>query len=805
MLKNYFKIALRNLYKSKVYTLINVFGLSIGMACVILIVLFLKDELSYDRFHEGAEDIYRVAWFSGNPQTRTPHPMAQALVDDFPEVESAVSLSPLWGPGLTKRTFSVYNPENNIRYDEERVLSVDSTFFDVFSFALTKGNPQKILREVGGLVISESIAEKYFKDEDPLGKRLAINNDQNMLEVTGVFKDVPENAHFHFDFLISYVTLKAMGPDNPYYTWADFGHFNYIRLQPGADAKTLEDQMLEWSTQYTKFTAEQMEFITANDYRFKLQPITDIHLKSQIRWELEANGNIEYIYIMSAAALFILIIACVNFMNITTAKSAERAKEIGIRKSIGATRGQLSKQFIGESVIISVLAVVVAGLIVEIALPSFNVFTGKSLSLSYLRQPFNLMILLGSGLTVGLLSGLYPAAYLSSMESSHVLKGRFVSSPKGIAMRKALVIFQFAISMVLITGGIIIYNQLNYINTKDLGFDKEAVVSIPIKSSDFMNKFETLKTELTALPNVESVSAASNIPGRQFNQNPVYLASDEQIRTDLSECFADYDLFETLGIEIIEGRGFSRDFSSDTITSFIINQTAAEQLQLEDPVGKEIVRDADGNLIRGTIIGVARDFHFQSLHEPVRPLIFQSLSAYNHTLVKVKTQDLSATLTAVEGVWKQFDKNFEFEYEFLDEMIEQQYRAEQKMAGVFSGFSILAAIIACLGLLGLAMLNFRYKMKEVGIRKVFGASTSGLMVLLIKDFTRLVAVAIILAVPLAWAVMNNWLENFTFRISINPLIFLLTGGIVLLLSWLTLGYLTFNAASSNPTSILRND
>ncbi|ELR72446.1 putative FtsX-related transmembrane transport protein [Fulvivirga imtechensis AK7] len=807
MFKNYLKIAVRNILKNKLYSFINIFGLGFGIACVLLIVLYVQDELSYDKFHDHAGDIYRVAWFNDNPQTRTPHPMAQAMVRDFPEVAAATTLSPIWGPGLTKQTFSVRNLDNDITYDERNVLGVDSTFFDVFSFRLTKGNQNEVLRNVGGLLLSESTARKYFGDDDPIGKSLAINDDETLLIVEGIFEDVPKHSHFHFDILVSYVTLKASNPGSSYYSWADFGHFNYIRLHAGSDPQKLEDQLVDWALGYVEVPEEEIRAAMENNDHFKLQPLTDIHLKSRIRWELGHNGNIEYIYIMTAAALFILIIACVNFMNLTTARSTERSKEIGIRKSLGAYKKQVSLQFLGESLLTAFLAMVLAGFMAEVSLPFFNAITNKSLDIEYIEKPQLMMTLLGCGLVTGLIAGLYPALFLSSIHPVISLKGIDKIKPKGAMFRKALLIFQFVISMVLICGSIVIYDQLYFIHNKDLGFEKERVITIPLKNYELLGNFDALKNELLTVPGVQYVSAASNIPGTQYNQNPIFSTADIQNRVDASEVFVDYDVFKTLGIEMIAGRGFSAAAIYDSANVFVINEKAAKNLGLEEPVGSEIVWewDVEPSPMRGTVIGVVKDFNYQSLHQQVQPLLFKLRPSYNHVLLKLNSDNPGRSMEQVEIVWRKFEDRFAFDYSILSDDLSNQYISEEKTAQVFSGFSLVAVLIACFGLFGLASLSFSQRAKEVSIRKVLGASTSRILALLISDFTRLIALAIIIAVPLAWLLMSRWLENFTFKVQINPLSFLIAATALILLAWITVSYLTIKVASANPVDKLKEE
>ncbi len=802
MLISYLTIAFRNLLKNKTYSFINIFGLALGLACVFLILQYLKQELSYDRFHANAENIYRITWEDENPQTRVPHPMAQAMVQDFAEVESAVSLTPLWGPGLIRETFSIRNLEKDIRYDESNVLAVDSTFFDVFTFPLIKGDPETALKNPGGILISESMAKKYFGDTDPIGKHLGVNDEKELVEVIGVFNDVPPNSHFYFDILVSYVREKAGDPGNDYYTWKDFGHYNYIKLKPGSDAKQLESSLLDWVPKFLNWSPEDVRALKARGFGFRLQPITDIHLRSHLRWELEPNGNISYVYMMSAAALLILVIACINFINLTTALSSERAKEIGIRKTLGAFRKQLAIQFIGESVLVSLMAMVLASLIIELALPFLSVFIGRQMDIDYTTFLF---VVVGMGVMVGLVAGIYPSLYLSSVNTGLILKGRFLQGPKGAGARQAFIMFQFIASMVLISCSAIIYNQLSFVRHKSLGFDQEEVIVIPVKNREVINpKIEELRTKLLSIPGVKGVSAASNIPGRSYNQNTVFPTNDPQLSIASSESMVDYDFFQVMGIKFAEGRSFSKENPADR-DAFIINETAAKNLYPRGAIGKEFSWDFDTGAIKGTVIGVVKDFNFQSLHQPVRPLLFKLSHSFNYVLVKLNTGDFSATLKSIESTWGTFDNLFGFEYLFLSDQLNQQYTSEENMEKVLAIFSFIAVAIACFGLLGIAALSFRQKTKEICVRKIVGATVSGLMVLLLKDFTRLVLISILLAVPLCWWMMSQWLDNFSFHSVINPLVFIASGGLLILLTWGTLSYLTLKIASVNPAETLKNE
>ena len=803
MISSYIRVAFRNLLRNKFYSIINIAGLGLGLACVFLILQYLKQELSYDRFHQNSEDIYRISWEDENPQTRTPHPMAQALVDDFPEVKSGVSITPMWGIGLTKRTFSFRNPESTNRFDETGVMAVDTNFFKVFSFHLLKGDPNTVLKNPDGILISASISKKYFGEEDPVGKHLAVNDEQALVEVVGVFEDVPFESHFHFDFLVSYEREKSFeDPESKYYSWDDFGHYNYIKLQPGTDAKALEAKLGDWVRKYIDIPDDVYKAIKDQNFGFRLQPITDIHLHSHLRWELEPNGYMSYIYMMTAAAFLILIIATVNFINLTTAQSAGRAKEIGIRKALGAFRKQIAFQFTGEALVVSLLAMALAVIFVEAASPFFTLTTGKPLDIDY---GFFILSLFGMGVITGFSAGIFPSLYLASINASLILKGKFLQNGKGTRFRKGFTIFQFFASMILMASSVIIFNQLEFMQNKALGYNAEEVVVLPVKNIDAINtRFEELRNELLRISNVKSVSAASNVPGRPFNQNPVYATQHPEMRVASSEALIDYDFFNVMDIKFSEGRPFTRENPADR-EAFILNETAARNLFAGNAVGKEFSWDFDEGIIQGTVIGVVKDFNFQSLHEPVRPLLFRLLPRYNYVLVKLNTTEFTGTLKDIESTWRKFDNQFAFEFSFLSNYLDQQYRFEQSMAAVLSAFSFIAITIACFGLLAIASLTFRQKIREVSIRKVLGATLLQIMILLVKDFTRLVVIAVLLATPVIWWIMNGWLENFTFRTTINPLSFIGSGMLLLTIAWATLSYLLWKVSMINPAETLKNE
>ena len=804
MLVNYFKTGFRNIIKNGLQSTINVTGLALGIACVFLISVYVQHELTYDRFYPGYENLYRIIWNSENPQTRTPHPMAQALVHDFPEIENAVSLSPYWAAGLTREIFSVRNLEKDLRFDEQNALMVDSTFFDVFQLPVVRGDAKKALKSVNGILLSERAAKKYFGDDDPIGKHLAVNSDSVLVEVMAVFKDIPERSHFHFDMLGSYVREKSFDPEDEYYTWADFGHYNYLRLKPGSDPKALEAKLMPWARKYITITDEFYNQAIANGVGFKVQPVTDIHLKSHVRWELEANGNIEYVYIMAAAALLTLIIACINFMNLMTAKSAERAKEIGIRKTLGAFRRQLSFQFLSESILVALISVGIAVLLVEASLPIYNSITGHHYNLNYVES---LPVLLGIGLLTGILAGVYPSLVLSAIKPNSILKGKYMGSSQGISLRRVLLVVQFSISMALITGVAVIFNQLSFIRDKNLGFKKEELMVVPLKNENVSSRIDALKSELLRVDGVKAVSASSNLPGGQFNQNSISLVERPEEDIDISETFVDYNFINTLDINIAEGRFFNMEDRSDSTIQFVVNETAAKQLSTESILGREInwyVYEDDAP-VKGEVIGVVKDFHFQSLHEPVRPLLLVFYPAYNHLIIKLDPDNFDTKLAQIKKVYTQFDDSFEFEFSFLDERLNQQYTAEQRTGVIFASFASLAILIACFGLFAMAMLTFNQRLKEISIRKVLGASVSGLILLLLNDFTKLILIAIVIATPLAWWMMDRWLDNFIYQVGIHPLTFVMSGLILLAISWITLSYFTLKTSRINPAETLKNE
>ncbi|WKN30880.1 ABC transporter permease [Porifericola rhodea] len=807
MFFNFVKVAFRHLKKNRLVSFINIGGLALGIVACLLIAHYVKIESSYDSFYKEADQIYRIAWINENPQTRTPHPMAQALVTDFPEVTAAVSLTPIWGPGLTKRSFSIRNPDNNSRFDEKRILAVDSTFFDVFGYSVIAGDGRSALNEPGGLVLTETTSKKYFGNENPIGKRL-IFNEGDALEVKAVVKDIPYESHFHFDILVSYLTLKAGNEEDPYFSWSDFGHYNYIKLHGQASALELEDKIPEWIVKgkFINASEEELQAVRNRLIGFDLQPIKDIHLNSHLRWELEPNGNISYVYLMCAAAIFILVIACVNFINLTTARSVERSREIGMRKTLGAMRKHLSLQFLAESLLISFIGLLLAIILVQFVLPYFNQASGLQLSIDEVLSPTSLSYLFLGVSLVGICSGLYPALLLSSFKPTQILRGQFRGTKQGNWLRKSLVVFQFSIAISLILGSIIIFDQLNYLSSKPLGFEQEQIIVIPIQNDNLRGQVETIKEEMLRLSDVLDVSACSNVPGTNYNQHTFWKPEDEPYSLDASECFVDYDFFETMGIELTHGRSFQKDHPTDIQNGFVINEAAAQALQLIEPEGKAMHWDSGSGIRRGNIIGVTKNFHYQSLHEPVRPIIFRlSDHSFNYMLVKTSSEDYPLMLSKLEGVWRDFDHQFDFQYYFLDEQIQAQYISEQRLSKLFSFFTLITAGIACFGLFGLTAYSMSQRTKEVGIRKVLGAGVLNILQLLSSDFMKLVGISIVISLPLGGIVMHYWLQNFAYRIELDWWMFAIAALFSILIALFTISYQSIVTATANPTKSLRSE
>lgn len=807
MLKNYLKIAFRSLLKNKVYTAINILGLTVGLACCVLILLHVQDELSYDDFHPNKEQLYRVALERIYPDYTSyyaiiPSGFSEAFAEEIPEVEKSTRLV-----GFPTFTNTVVYEEKV--FEENYVFFADSNFFDVFDYDILQGDPNAMLKNPNTVLLTKSTAKKYFGDENPVGKTIKVNN--NDTEVVGVMQDIPENSHMKFDFLSSSVNLGFLGQPN----YTGFSSYTYLVLAPGADPQQVEAKIPAIVERYASGQIERElgisyeEYTAAgNGYHYFLQPITDIHLHSNLQSEIQPNGSITYVYIFVSIAVLILLIACINFVNLATARSSERAREVGVRKVMGSDRVQLIRQFLTESVFISFVSLALAIATIQLILPFFNDLAHKDLSLNLLGNTMIGPLLLGFALLVGLLAGLYPAFYISAMKPVEVMKGKFQGNKKGSWLRNGLVVFQFAISIILISGTLVVNNQMDFIQNKRLGFEKENVLVIDNVAN--LEQPDAYKQELRNLAGITSVSGTNTMPGGNFFGIQFQKPGDPEVFTAKGMTVDDH-FVETMDITIKEGRSFSEDF--DDSLNVILNESAVRALGLEDPVGARLSNTNTVNNEQVTtlynVIGVAENFNFESLRTEITPLVLLSTgSQYGfETLVGVRlsTSNFNEIIAQIEEIWESMAPGTPFSYTFLDNDLANLYQAEQTSAKIFVVFALLAIIIACVGLFGLAAYTAYQRTKEIGVRKVLGATVPGIVMLLSKDFAKLVGIAFVVAAPAAWIIMQSWLQNFAFRIELNILTFAIAGIASLLIALLTVSYQAIAAAVVNPVNSLRNE
>ncbi len=804
MFSNHIKIALRNLTRFKAYSAINIIGLAVGMSCCILILLYVFDELSYDRFHENAGRIYRIA-VNGTLGDNTfnaavsPPTLRNALINDYPEVVSAARVKNFGFPVLRygDKVFS-----------EEKFFWVDSSFFDVFSVEFVRGNPKTALTLPETVVLTERMAKKYFGKEDPVGKLINSDNRRDY-KVTGVVKEFPENSHFHFDFLASLSSYDFVDQQG----WLSNDYYTYFLLQDDFPAEQFEAKLPAMVDEHVwpvieKFLNVPLEDLKKRgaEYKYIFQPLTDIHLYSNLDVELEPNGDIAYIYIFSLIAAGILLIACINFTNLATARSANRLKEIGVRKTLGSSRQQLIKQFLTESILMTFIAVIISLIIIEIALPLFGELVNKHLKFGLFSNLYSIPMLILFILVVGTFAGAYPALYLSSFNPAKVLKKETGHSGRNPWLRNSLVIVQFAVSITLFIGTIIVYNQLDYISNKKLGFNKEQVIVVK-KSDDIGRYMESFRNDLKSIPGVVNASNSNNIFGEDFGNTPykMYGTNDNHLMNIL---FADYNFASVYGIEMAKGRYYSEEYGSDT-SSIVLNETAAKELGiLDDPIGKQIVHAHEEGEIPFvfTVVGVMKDFHFQSLHRRIEPVIIHLYfpgGFGRNVSVKVTPDNIEQKLEDIKNSWHKYAGNQAFEYVFFDEDFAKVYEAEKRTGIIVTVFSILAILIACLGLFGLAAFTTEQRTKEVGIRKILGATVPGIVFLLLKDFAKWVLISNIIAWPIAYFALNKWLEDFAYRIDIELWVFITASFTAILIAVITVSYQSIKAAIANPVKSLR--
>ncbi|WP_020531534.1 ABC transporter permease [Flexithrix dorotheae] len=809
MLKNYLKVALRSLNKNKIYAVINILGLSVGLACCILILLHVQDELSYDKFHNNSENIYRVALERKYPSHSThyaviPHSFSKVIESDYPEVEAAARL--FYFPGNT--VFRYEDEKGNLNiFEEKKFVQADSNFFDIFSIPIIKGNKNEVLKNPNAAVLTQETAKRYFGDKDPINKVIKTQNAEFI--VTGVCENVPPNSHLDFDILAGVAGNQFLQNLN----FIGFSAYTYVVLKDKSSPEKLEAKFPEMVLKYAAPQIEQNTEISyqayqeaGNGYRYFLQNIQDIHLKSQLEAEMKVNGSMSMVYILISIALFILMIACINFMNLTTARSSERAKEVGVRKSLGSFKKQLIFQFLTESVLVSLISLLIAFVIISMVLPAFNSLVQKELVLDLNNWDYILFSIVFSSF-IGLIAGSYPAFVISSFSPVTILKGKIINSVKGAWLRNGLVIFQFSISIILIAGTLVINDQLEYLFDKDLGFQKDNMIVVE-RAFALQDKLETFKDQVRNIAEVENIGSTTLMPGNDQFFGSLFTPEGKTEAFTTKTMVIDEDFEETLGFQIVEGRDFSKAYNDSA--TILLNEKAVQVLGIENPVGSRLsVRQVNVDVNPTyTIVGIVKDFHFQSLKDNISPLAILSTDNPNHPqtgflVVRAGNADLSKIINHVETLWTKFLPEEPFTYSIFEEDLMRQYKPENTTSKVFAIFSALAILIGCVGLFGLAAYTASKRTKEIGVRKVLGASVFSVVFMLSKEFTKLILWAMAIATPVAYFLMDWWLQEFPYKIKLGIGVFVISGITALIVAWLTVSYQSIKAAINNPVKSLK--
>lgn len=802
MFKNYFKIAFRNLGKNKVFSFINIFGLAIGLTCFMLITVFVYNELSYDKYPVDANDIYRVNLsVTGNGNVAV-YPEVDVAVGEgiknaFPEVKATTRISPAID-------FIKYGDN---QFKEEHLAFADSNFLQLFSIPLIEGNSSDALASPNSIVISKSFAKKYFGDQEALGKSLAIGTRGELYKVTGVIDKVPENSHFHFDAFLSLSTFHITHP-----TWSNLGFYTYLLLNKNSDPKKLEAKFPQLVAKYVVPEIQHDMGVSlaqaqksVNTFVFSLQPLTGIHLHSNTKYELEPNGDIQYVYIFSALAIFILLLACINFTNLSTAKAVKRSREVGIRKVLGSVKKQLILQFLSESVLFAILAMLCSYVLIFLLLPYFNQLTNKNISFSFFLRYQPVLALLSLSFFVGILAGIYPAFFMSSFNTIKVLKGSPLKGSKKSSLRSGLIVFQFFVSTALIIATVIIYQQLHYMQNKKLGYDKDQVLDLP-DARLLGNNQNAFEQKLLQDNRVVSATISRSFPGSKFMDGTEIYPKNEngngkEIHANIYH--VDEDYLRTLGIHIFEGRNFSKDFPTDS-SAVVINQAMVRELGWSgtNPIGKSIVRSGQQQL---KVVGVVADFNYASVKHRVAPLMLMLGNNFGGLIIKIKTNDIKDFLSDLKKQWDSFTPSGPLEYNFLDDQFAALYTSEIRTQQIFSAFAIIAIIIAGLGLFGLSAFVIEQRTKEIGIRKVLGASIQNILMLVSKEFLLLVIIAFIISIPVTWWAMHEWLQDFEYRVNISWSVFAIAGIAAILIALLAVSFQAIKAAVENPVKSLRSE
>ena len=798
MLKNYLVIALRNIHKHKGYSFINVAGLALGLACCLLNLLWVMDELSYDRFHENVEHLYRVEqdmYHSGDTYhtTVTPCLMSSAIRAEVPEIEDAARF-------YTPSTLLLRH--YNKTFFESNVKAVDPSFLGMFTFPLIRGDAESALDKPYSLVMSEGIAEKYFGDENPLGRTITVNNAYDFT-VTGILQNIPHNTYMQFDMLVPFEFLRELGEYSDY--WGDSYVTTFVKLNENAVVPEVKEKIAQLShhrmaDMYRHDAEELRRFNEEPRDEFELMPVADIHLHADSEYG-QAAGKMQHVYIFTVIAVFVLLIACINFMNLATARSANRAREVGIRKVVGALKRHIIGQFYIESVVLSCTALVLALILISLLLPQFNMLTGKALIFEDIFSREFIIGMIVITLSAGIVSGSYPALFLSSFQPVKVIKGALSSGMKRSSFRKILVIIQFSLSILLIIGTVVVYRQLHFMRNKKLGYDKEHIIYIHLRG-DTRQYYTELKQALKRDQRIVNVTGTGHQPNYIGSKTGSvdWDGKDADSRVFVSKTGVDFDYVETMGIEMAEGRPFSKAFASDASTGFLVNEEVVRIMGVESAVGKRFKFGS----VNGTIVGVMKNYHFWPVQTAIEPLaLYISPKGIYYVVIRLSEGDISASLAYVKGTWNRIVSGYPFDYKFMDEDFDWMYRAEERMGNLLQSFAVLAILIASLGLFGLASFTAEQRTKEIGVRKVLGATLPGVMLLLSKEFTKWIVVSNVIAWPVGYFVLKNWLQGFAYRTPMSWWIFVGSGMLALIVALLTVSYQSLRAALANPVESLR--
>jgi putative ABC transport system permease protein len=804
MFKNYLTIALRNLWKHKVFSAVNILGLSLGLACSLIIIFHVREETSYDKNFDNAARIYRVTQEGLGTDTRhwaaTSPPLAAALQEGFHEIEQTARLHRPYPYQL----FSYTSPAGETKkFEEKGGFFADSSLLNIFNFQFKYGNAATALSEKDAIVLSEKMARRYFGNENPVGK---IINDQTRkvpLTVTAVVRDFSHPTHLQFDYLLSMSTIQHYIDRESLQRLTWNGFYTYVLLKPKISSTSVEAKFPAFMLTYYAPTGESSKEILTSR-KLHLQPVTSIHLHSKLEKEMHTNSDIKYVYIFSTAAFFILLIAAVNFINIYTAQALKRMKEVGVRKVIGATRRQLMTQFLGESFLITVFATILALLIFKASIPLYNEIAGKQFQFVEISSLPYISIIILLVVAISLAAGFFPAWFIGNFDAIKSLRAQANSRSPVNNVRRALIVFQFTVAVFMIFSTIVIYKQMRLFHSKDLGFDKEQVLAITMHQ-DMWKHFGPLIDVMEQNENVSGYATVSTLPGDRFSMHPfeaIGVVANEEVEESMRTIWTDHRMLSTLGISLKEGRNFENQYQNIKHREFILNEAAVKALHLKNAVGSRVVHEGD----TGTIVGVVNDFNFASLHSNIEPLVikFDPFQA-NYLLVKAKGGNVSKVISFMESSFKQLSPSGQFSYVFIDDKLNNLYEAENTMSQVFKAFACFAIVISCLGLFGLSAYSAQLRIKEVGIRKVLGASVSSVTLLLANDFVKLVTLATLIAWPVSWWIMSRWLDGFAFKVTIDFLVFISSGFFAILVAFLTVGTQALKAATANPTKSLKAD